>query len=97
MTRRKHGCGTGFGRRTLHVEQLEGRAMLAGNVTASVSGGNLIIRGDNVDNGVVISQTDPGTYLVTGIDTAGGPTTINGNTDATFTGVTGSFDIDLKK
>src|SRR5262245_16851262 len=97
MTRNKLGCGTGFGRRTLHVEQLERRAMLAGNVSASVSGGSLIIRGDNADNGVVISQTGPGSYLVTGIDTAGGPTTINGDPDATFTGVTGSFDVDLKK
>src|SRR2546430_2527120 len=98
MKKQKVGSGAGCGRRMLFVEQLEGRAMLAGIVTASVDGGgNLILRGDGADNGVVISQTGPGSYLVTGIDTTGGATTINHDVDATFTGVTGNFDIDLKK
>src|SRR2546430_13703213 len=47
-TMRKHklGSGVGYGHRTMKVEQLERRAMLAGDVSVSVSGGNLIIRSE---------------------------------------------------
>jgi hypothetical protein len=86
MKKHKLGSGIGYGHRTLKVEPLEGRAMLAGNVTVSVSGGNLIITGDNRDNAVLVQQgANSGDYVVTGFDFAdfggsgaSGPTTIKG-------------------
>src|SRR4051812_47187031 len=88
MKKRSHGSGFGFSRRTMVVEQLEGRSMLAGNIAVSVAGGNLIITGDNRDNAVLVQQGDnPGEYLITGFDFAdsgvvgfqAGPTTITGS------------------
>src|SRR4029078_8520731 len=38
--------------RSLFLENLETRAMLAGNVTAAVRGGTLFVTGDNADNAV---------------------------------------------
>src|SRR4051812_41895446 len=100
MKTQKLGSGVGFGHRTLGVERLEGRAMLAGNVTAFVDGGgNLIVRGDNNDNAVLVQQTATGQYSVTGVDFAdsgvsgfrSGPTNINGSANGTvfLSGVTG--------
>jgi hypothetical protein len=43
-------------RRYLCGEQLESRAMLAGNVTASVSGGVLVLTGDAEGNEITITQ-----------------------------------------
>ncbi len=40
----------------LGIERLEDRMLLAGNVTTSVIGGNLIIRGDELDNRLTIDQ-----------------------------------------
>jgi hypothetical protein len=64
-------------RHMLAVETLETRAMMAGNVTASVSGGTLIIKGDISANEIMISQTSAttGAYTITPI--AGSSTTIN--------------------
>lgn len=74
--------------------------MLAGNVTASVDGGgNLNVRGDNLDNGVFISQVGPGQYQVTGFGLGGSPTRINGSEDATVLltrAVRGNINVDLK-
>ena len=42
--------------------------MLAGNVLVSVSGGSLIIRGDNNDNAILVTDLGGGTYAVTGGD-----------------------------
>ena len=100
MSKRAIGSGSGSGRRILAVESLERRAMLAGNVTASVVGGNLIIRGDDAGNGVLVQQeAGTGNYSVTGFDFAGSTTKINGTADGTahLHGVTGNIDIDLKK
>jgi len=103
MKKQKVGSGVGFGRRTMAVEQLERRAMLAGNVNVFVDGGgNLFIRGDNADNGVLVSQIGSGRYTVTGFDFGAGSSTatsINGSADGTltFTGVKGDINIDLKK
>ena len=82
--------------RRLFVEGLEPRAMLAGNVTASVSGQTLFIRGNNSDNGVVITQTGATSYLVTGIPDLGTstPTTVNGGAAFAAAKVL-NFDIDL--
>jgi hypothetical protein len=98
---RKSGHGFGSRSRTLAVEPLEGRAMLAGNVSVSVSGGSLIVRGDNAANGVVISQVDEDTYAVTGFDLGANgnvATRINGQANGTliFQDVTGDINVDLR-
>ena len=73
MSRRKSGSGAGFGSRRMAVEQLEGRSLLAGVVSAFVSGGSLIITGDNSDNAVVVQDQGDGNYAVTGFDFADVP------------------------
>src|SRR6185503_17568618 len=93
MRKQKFGSGFGYGHRTLKVEQLEGRAMLAGNVGVTLAGGNLIITGDNHDNAVLVQEVDDEddnanthAYLITGFDFddsgiggfEGGPTIIKG-------------------
>jgi hypothetical protein len=91
--------GRGHGKRLLRVEALERRAMLAGNITVSVSGGSLFVRGDNADNAVLISEVDEGVYAVAGFDDLeGNPTDINGveNGVLFFEGVTRDINIDLK-
>jgi hypothetical protein len=62
----------------LRLEVLEGRAVLAGVVTASLVGGRLTITGDDQDNGL--------TLLVTGADvtvTPDGTTSVNGQNPGT--------------
>jgi hypothetical protein len=51
----------------LRFEQLEGRDLLAGNVIAALSGGNLRIKGDALDNEIRIGITD-GDLVVEGIN-----------------------------
>jgi hypothetical protein len=75
--------------------------MLAGNVNVSVSGGSLVVRGDNAANGVFISQLDEDTYAVTGFDLGSNgnvSTRINGeaNGSLVFDGVTGDINVDLR-
>src|SRR6478752_8159380 len=91
MKKQNRGSGFGLGRRTMVVEQLERRSMMAGNVAVNVSGGNLIITGDNRDNAVLVQQgANPGEYVITGFDFAdsgevgfqAGPTTITGSGSA---------------
>jgi hypothetical protein len=65
---------------TLRFETLERRDMMAGNVTASVAGGDLVIKGDSASNGVVVTRVDATTYEVRGIMTGGSDTRINGVT-----------------
>ena len=78
--------------RTLAVESLESRAMLAGNVLVSVdSAGNVRITGDNADNRLTITQSGNGSYLIMGQQT-----TINGLASRTVTGVRRSLAMDLR-
>lgn len=84
-------------RRTLALESLEDRSLLAGNVSVDVAGGHLIVRGDNECNGLVIVQLDSGEYAVAGFEHDGAPTTVNGGTDPVIVrGVRGNFDIHLR-
>jgi len=91
--------------RRLFMEALETRNLLAGNVTASVIGGTLFIRGDNAGNGVIVSEVGPNQYSVTGFDQDGDGTRIktpnNGNgpvnNTLVFSGVTVNIDIALKQ
>jgi len=69
-------------------ESLEARLLLSGDVTATLSGGTLHVRGDVEGNEIAITETDPGTFTVTGTDT-----TVNGEASATFEGVTGNVII----
>jgi hypothetical protein len=84
--------------RRLSVESLEGRAMMAGNITASVSGGSLNVQGDNVSNGVAIEQTAPNTFRVRTYSLGGAATLLNGSTDniQTFFGVTTDVNITMQ-
>ena len=79
-----------FGRQ-LAVEGLESRILLAGNVQASRQGNNLVIRGDGAANEVAIFSTGTNSYLVAGVDT-----TVNGDPDREFTGISGNIDVDLR-
>lgn len=75
-------------RQLLALESLEARAMLAGNVTASVTRGTLNIKGDAEANSIVISQTPSvsGGFTITPMTDSN--TTINGGTVAiNLTGV----------
>jgi len=65
--------------RSLLVERLESRAVLAGDVQAVVYGQMLVIWGDDQSNGVTLTyESTTQTYHVVGKDAGGGPTTING-------------------
>ncbi|MGI8979384.1 MAG: beta strand repeat-containing protein [Pirellulaceae bacterium] len=82
--------------RPLFVEGLETRAMLAGNVTASVRAGTLFVTGDNLANDVVIQQTGPNRFTVVGV--AGSATKVNNKAEGVvFTGNgVRNFEIDLR-
>jgi len=92
-----------FKTRRLNVQQLEERRLMAGNVSVSVSSGNLLIDGDDFNNIVqvvqVVQNGQPvaGSYRITGLTTAGNQATrINGGTaPITVAGVTGDVRIDL--
>jgi hypothetical protein len=64
----------------LSVETLEPRTVLAGSVTASVTGGVLTITGDAQGNSIVISSGDTaGQVIIGGAFTQGSATRVNGN------------------
>ena len=77
--------------RRLRLESLEPRQMLAGDVTVSVTGGNLSIVGDSEMNRITITATTTaGEFVVEGSNT-----TVNGGLSATVSGVVGDVTIDL--
>ena len=76
---------------SLRVEELEARTLMAGNVTAIMSGGNLTLSGDTLGNEIQAYQTAPGTYRI-----VGNPgTTVNGASAFTASGVTGDVKINM--
>lgn len=80
----------------LGIESLEDRRLLAGNITATFVGGNLVLRGDAADNAVTISQTAANKISVLGKSDSGSATTINGLAGPViFTGTLNSIDADL--
>ncbi len=83
----------------LRLESLEKRLLMAGDVTVSVSGGVLTVRGDANPNSIQISGTGvAGQYLISGFvdDTLNLPTTVNhGAAPVLVTGVTGDVIINL--
>jgi hypothetical protein len=78
-------------RRAPGLESLEGRWLLAGNVTAAVNGGVLTLTGDPQANQLTVYQTAPGTYHVVGEP----GTTINGRPDVTVRGITAGVNVNL--
>ena len=57
--------------RRLTIEPLENRVLLAGNVTAELKSGELLVTGDNQDNQIQIADLGASgahTYRVTGLD-----------------------------
>jgi hypothetical protein len=78
-------------KRRRHIERLEARQMLAGNVTAEIVDGDLVVTGDGLDNRIAIyaGGLHPGVH---GENTAdGNPTSINGAANGSFNldGLTG--------
>jgi len=61
-------------RKFLHLEELESRRVLAGNVSASVSDGNLSIAGDDASNQILVTRNADLSVTITSLD----GTTING-------------------
>ena len=84
-------------RRRLVVETLEGRSMLAGNISVSVVDGSLTIIGDDQANGFAIEQTLTNSFRVRPKPTGGEPTLINGVEAVflTFHGVTNDINISV--
>lgn len=93
---KQHGTNMqhGMRQRKLRLEHLETRALLAGNISVDVAGGNLLIRGDNGANQVAVLQLDDGAYAVVGFN----GTEVEGEAEPFIVeGITGNIDIDLKK
>ena len=68
-------------KRRLSLENLENRLAPAGNVLATMVGGNLMIRGDGEANGLHLMFNADGTVEVTGVEAGGEATTINGSNE----------------
>jgi hypothetical protein len=85
--------------RRCSFESLEARQMLAGDVSASISNGKLVVKGDSLANGITIAAgTTAGTVVVTGVNAGGTATNVNGTSNGavTLTGFTGGVKIDMK-
>jgi len=79
-------------RSLLSIEALEQRAMMAGNITAAVSKGTLVIKGDADANEIIVGQgATVGSLKITAVT---GTTVNSGTVDVTFTGIT-KLDIRL--
>src|SRR6478609_5229089 len=80
-------------KRQLGVERLESRIVLAGNVSATVRGGNLQLTGDTLGNEIAIEQSALKSFTISSRD---GITTINGQAGPlTFNGVKKNLSISL--
>jgi len=95
--------GNGTRSKRLGFERLEDRALMAGNVTATVTNGYLSVIGDDLSNSVALESTaTAGVYRVYGLPSAAVQTKIN-NVDMSVTGsfvevtgVTQGVTIDLR-
>ncbi len=85
--------------RPCRFESLEDRRLLAGDVTARIVHGDLVIKGDNLSNGITITAgPTAGTVVVTGVDAGGSATNVNGasNTAVSLSGFTGDLKVSMK-
>src|SRR5262249_45868122 len=84
--------------RKLTFQTLESRQLMAGNVSAAVINGDLVVKGDVKSNDVAIfqvmqqGQVIPGRYFITGLN---GTTINNGNSGFNATGVNRDFLIKM--
>ena len=86
MRRFRKGVRCGFG-----FESLESRQMLAGDIQATLSSGNLTLTGDNATNAVEIRGTGVAGEVAVRPLNKGGQTTLEGATiEIVFSGVTGN-------
>lgn len=70
--------------------------MMAGDVWASVNGGDLVINGNDASNGIVVNQTGPTTFAVSG-SWVNGATAVNGSYSTRyFSNVTRAIKVDLR-
>jgi len=70
--------------------------MMAGNVIASLQSGTLRITGDKLDNGIsIVGSAVPGEFVIQGLQTRYGATTVNGKRSFTVEHVK-NITIDLK-
>lgn len=78
---------------SVDIERLESRAMMAGDVQAYVTGGDLVIRGDAQDNEIVIRATDQSDrYFIEGLN----GTTVEGSALTEVVGVVDDVRINLR-
>ena len=79
------------------MEKLEARHLLAGNVLATISQGDLYLTGDQAGNGVQISQLGTGSYKISGLTWEGAPTTINGQSSIIMNRLWSNLFVDLRQ
>ena len=85
--------------RPCKFESLESRNLLAGDVTASIHNGDLVIKGDDFANGITITAgATAGTVVITGINAGGSATNVNGTANGvvTLSGFTDDLKISMK-
>src|SRR5437764_13876097 len=84
--------------RRCRFESLESRQLAAGIVTAHVTGGTLIVKGDFFGNSITVTPgANPFEVVVTGVTSNGSPTTVNGvpNGVITLKGVIHGMKVDM--
>jgi large repetitive protein len=84
--------------RRCSFESLEERRLMAGDVFARIERGNLIVRGDDGNNGVFVrAGFAPGEIIVLGTDVFGEGTRVNGleNTAVTLSGFNGRIEFTM--
>ena len=87
--------------RRCSIERLEDRRLMAGDVSARIVNGNLVVRGDDAANSIIVAHapTNANEFYVQGVNDANGVATrVNGtaNGATTFRGFNGRIDIQLK-
>src|SRR5262245_17075222 len=75
------------------LDSLESRLLLAGNVSASIQGADLIIRGDAEDNVVTITSAGSGRLRITGID----QTRVNGQSAVTTSAISENIIVRMRQ
>ncbi len=73
--------------RSLRMESLEERQLMAGDVSVGMTGGELMIEGDTASNAVQVSKLTDGGYRITGLWADGAQTSINGRYSTTVNNV----------
>jgi len=75
------------------VEAFESRLLMDGDVSALLSGGDLVIRGDAQDNQIVITQLAAGTIRIAGLE----QTTVNGKPSVDVQNFSGDLLVQMQQ